>query len=56
VIDAFERLDVGKKISELDRCYRAKYFGFMDGNLWTGPANTVNFPNGIRMFTTVREL
>lgn len=46
VIDAFERLDMGtKKIFELTDAIE-KYFGLWTaGNLWTDPANTVNFPN-----------
>lgn len=47
VIDAFERLDVGtKKIFELTDALE-EWFGLwtaLDGEFWTSPANTVNFP------------
>lgn len=48
VIDAFERLDVGtRRIYELTDAVE-QWFGLWtspEGNFWTDPANTVNFPN-----------
>lgn len=46
VIDVFERLDVGtKRIFELTDAIEQHFGLWTEGNLWTDPANTVNYPN-----------